>query len=211
MKKLFFTSTLVLTLFASFDGFSQEIQTLFRSPRPSGGYAAISNKFTTINGEYANLAEVYGGWFIKRRLLLGLGAAASTNYIAVPQEYSMNPQGRMSWQYGQFGLMTEYVFWSNKVIHLNLTLFGGAGFTLQYERYRHSDWDHWDHFEDIDHDEDFFPVIEPGAQLEINLLRWLRLSPGVSYRNTFGSNARGLGDDELSNWSYNVTLKIGKF
>lgn len=211
MKKLLFSSLLAVAFLSSFDGSGQEIQTLFRSPRPSGGYAALSNKFSTINGQYANIAEVYGGWFIKRRLLLGLGAAASTNYIAVPMEYSTNPSSKMSWQYGHFGLVTEYVFWSNRVIHFNLTLFGGAGFTVQYERYDVSDWDQWDHFEDIDHNEDFFPVLEPGAQLEINVLKWLRLSPGISYRNTFGSNGRGLGDDELSNWSYNITLKVGKF
>jgi hypothetical protein len=215
MKKLLFTTALILGLFASFDGYSQEIQTLFKSPRPSGGYAAISNKFTTIDGEYANLAEIYGGWFIKQRLLVGVGAAASTNDIRVPREHSINPFTRTTWQYGQFGLMTEYVFWSNKAIHFNVTLFGGAGFTLQYERDRRYDWDRWDDdwddFDDDRHDLDFFPVLEPGVQLEVNLLRWLRLSPGVSYRNTFGSDGRGLGDSKLRDWSYNVTLKIGKF
>jgi hypothetical protein len=193
------------------EAISQEIQTLFKGTRPSGGYAAISNKFTTINNEYANLAEIYGGWFVKRRLLLGIGLAASTNNIKVPVEYSTAPWTKMTWQYGQFGFMTEYVFASNKVIHANITLFSGAGFTTQYERERIYHWDDHGFFDDIEHDVNFFYVMEPGVQVEVNVFRWLRLSPGVSYRRTFGSDGIGLTDRSLSDWSYNITLKVGKF
>lgn len=37
------------------------------------------------------------------------------------------------------------------------------------------------------HDENWFMSEEPGAQLEINLFRWMRFSPGISYRKTYGS------------------------
>ena len=209
MKKISIIAGLVLiSALAS----AQEVQTLFGSPKPSGGYAALSNKFTTINGQYANLAEVYGGWFIKKRFLLGLGAAASTNNLQVPLEFSTEPLKKMSWQYGQVGLMTEYVFGSNRVVHVNLTLFSGGGFTVQYERTDLNDWDDpgFDD-DDINHDENFFYVLEPGAQLELNVFKWMRLSPGISYRKTFGSDGIGLGDSELTDWSYNITLKFGKF
>lgn len=209
MKKIFIIAGL---LFISTLATAQEVQTLFGSPRPSGGYAALSNKFTTIKGQYANLAEVYGGWFIKKRFLLGLGAAASTNNLEVPLQYSTEPLKKMSWQYGQLGLMTEYVFGSNRVVHVNLTLFSGGGFTVQYER---KDWDEWDDHDfddgDTDHDENFFYVLEPGAQLELNVFKWMRLSPGISYRKTFGSDGVGMRDSDLSDWSYNVSLKFGKF
>jgi hypothetical protein len=189
---------------------AQEVETLFHSNRPSGGYAAISNKFTAIRGEYANIAEVYGGWFIHRRFLLGIGAAASTNNLEVPFQFSTAPLRNMSWQYGQLGLMTEYVFWSNRVVHLNLTLFSGGGFTVQYEREDIDEWDNYDD-EDVDHDENYFYVMEPGIQLELNVLKWMRLSPGVTYRRAFGSEGRGLRDEDLSDWSYNISLKFGKF
>lgn len=189
---------------------AQQVESLFKSSGPSGGYGAISNKFTSINGEYANLVEVYGGWFIKRKFLLGLGASALTNDIRVPDEYSAFPLQKLSWQYGQFGLMTEYVFWSNRIVHANLTMFSGAGFTLQYQRHTNEGYHDWDYENDV-HDESFFYVMEPGAQVEINLFKWLRLSPGVSYRKTFGADGVGIGDKALSDWSYNVTLKAGKF
>jgi hypothetical protein len=212
MKTLRISSALTVLIFlAVLSSKAQEIQTLFRHSRPSGAYGALSNKFTSINGQYANLAEIYGGWFINKKFMIGVGAAASTNNLQVPIEYSTDPLRNMSWQYGQFGLTTEYVFWSNKVVHVNVGLFSGAGFTVQYER----KWDDWDDdsfdSDDVDHDENFFFVMEPGVQVEVNVLRWMRFSPGVSYRRSFGSDGMGLKDSDISDWSYNLTLKFGKF
>ncbi|HCZ34768.1 MAG TPA: hypothetical protein DHV26_02455 [Cytophagales bacterium] len=191
---------------------AQEIQTLFGRGNSTGGYMAISNKFTTINGDYANLSEVYGGVFINRRWMIGMGVAASTNDIRVPQQHSVNPLQPMTYQYGQGGLMLERVIKSNRSIHLVINMFSGVGFTAQYHRPQWDEWDDWDDFDDLSgHDQNWFYVLEPGAQLEMNLFRWLRFSPGISYRNTYGSNGLGLSDSDLSNWSYNLTLKIGGF
>ena len=96
----------------------------------------------------------------------------------------------MSWQYGQLGLMMEYVLGSNRVVHANFTLFSGGGFTAQYERKELDDYDNIDD-QDVEHDENFFYVLEPGAQLELNVFKWMRLSPGISYRKTFGSDGIG--------------------
>ena len=107
-------------------------------------------------------------------------------------------------------LMTEYIFFSNKTFHFVFNLQIGAGFTFQYHRY---DWQH-----DYDYnyvypvkDESWFFVAEPGVQLEINLAKWMRFSLGVSYRAAFGSDGKGLSDNALSNVSYNLTMKFGKF
>ncbi len=186
------------------------VQTLFKSGRrASGGYGAITNKFTTINGEFANLAGVYGGWYINHSFLLGVGAAALTNDIRVLPEHSTDPLRDMSYMYGQFGLVTEYVIASNKTFHVAFNLFSGAGFTAQYQRHDWSDDDEFDW--DEENDEDCFFVAEPGVQLEVNVFKWMRFCPGVSYRAVFGSDARGLSDNALSDISYNATLKFGKF
>jgi hypothetical protein len=47
--------------------------------------------------------------------------------------------------------------------------------------------------------------------VEFNVFKWMRFSPGVSYRAAFGSNGMGLGDNALSNISYNVSMKFGRF
>lgn len=186
---------------------AQEIQTVFK-PGKSGGYGAITNSFTTINGKYANLAGFYGGWYVNKKFLIGIGASAVTNDIPVLPANSTIPGVDMSYAYGQFGLVTEYVVASDKMLHVGFHLFTGAGFTAQYQR---SNWDNDYEPNQSNLDENFFTVVEPGIQVELNLLKWMRFSPGVSYRATFGSDATGLSDNDLSNLSYNLTLKFGKF
>jgi hypothetical protein len=210
MKKQFTLIVLVFALFGGYESFSQDNQTIFKNAgiRRSGGYAAISNKFTSINGDYANMPSIYGGWFVNRRWMIGLGAAATTNYIPVPASSMNFPARKMTYQYGQAGFMTEYVFASTKVVHVTANLFAGTGFTLQYDRH---DLENWDLREDSEKDANFFFVAEPGVQIEFNLLKWMRFSPGVSYRRAFGAAGDGLTDADLSNISYNLTLKFGKF
>jgi hypothetical protein len=218
MKKPMFALVVLIGIFISYDSTAQDslsyqskshqIRTVFRRGSSSGGYGSLSNKFTTINGQYANLAEVYGGWYVNHWFMLGLGAAAVTNNLPVPTQYSADPTKNLSYEYGQFGLMTEYVIGSGRTVHLAFSLFAGAGFTVQYERFGYNDYSH--NGQQI-RDENWFFVAEPGVQVEINILRWMRFSPGVSYRATAGSNAAGLKDSDLSNISYNATLKFGRF
>jgi hypothetical protein len=210
MKRNFFTILLILA--GATSSYAQEIQTIFRNNGVGhGGYGALTNKFTTINGEFANMCGIYGGWYINHKFLLGVGASAVTNDIRVPQQYSVNPDVPMSYEFGQVGLVTEYVLGSNKAVHVAFNLFTGAGFTVQYDRQsNNNDWE-WDADEEEHHDENWFFVAEPGVQVEVNITRWMRFSPGVSYRIASGSDALGLTDAKLSDMSYNLTLKFGKF
>jgi hypothetical protein len=210
-KKNAMKKNMMLTMAALIIGVTyasaQEIQTIFK-PGKSGGYGAITNSFTTIGGKYANMAGVYGGWYVNSKFLIGVGAKAVTNDLPVLPANSTIPGVNMSYAYGQFGLVTEYVVRSNRMMHVAFQLFTGAGFTGQYQR---TDWNNDYEPNKSNLDENFFTVIEPGVQVEFNLLKWMRFSPGVSYRATFGSDAVGLSDSDLSNISYNLTLKFGRF
>lgn len=190
----------------------QPINTIFsqQTPRASGGYGAITNKFTTINGQHANIAEVYGGWYINHKFLLGFAVAGVTNDLPVLPEFGAVPGMSLSYEYGHVGLMTEYVVGSGRAVHVAFQLFSGAGFTMQYER--HSPGHYFDdEYSPEAYDEDWFFVAEPGVQVEVNVFRWMRFSPGISYRAAFNSHGRGLSDDAISAMSYNLTLKFGKF
>jgi len=204
MKKNTILTLLILTV--SVCAKAQEIQTVFK-PGRSGGFGAITNKFTTINGKYANMAGVFGGWYVNSKFLIGVEAEAVTNDLPVLPQHSTAPGVDMSYAYAQFGLATEYVMWSDKIFHVGMHVFTGAGFTGQYERAFDSDHNHGS----SELDENFFTVVEPGVFMELNLMKWMRFSPGVSYRAAFGSDAAGVSDNSLSNMSYNLTLKFGKF
>jgi hypothetical protein len=212
MKK-HFTIMLLLAaagnLFAQEETTEQKPQTVFsfKSVKSSGFYGAFTNASTSINGEYANLNGLYFGYFINQRLMIGIGGAATNNGLRVPEAHKTIPGADLRYQYGHFGLMTEYVMNSNKKVHFAFNLLSGAGFTAQcLERDRDER-----RYKDYSHDTNFFVVLEPGAQVEVNLTKWMRVSPGISYRQTIGSDAKGLSDSDLSNVSGNVTLKFGKF
>jgi hypothetical protein len=209
MKKLSTLSILLLLTVCS-TSFAQEIQTIFRTPHATGGYGVLTNKFTTIRGEFANVSGIYGGFFINHRFMIGLEVAGLTNDIRVPEEYSVRPGTTMSYGYAQAGLITEYVVGSNKAVHVVFNAFAGPGFTFQYRRHHSDEFDHDDNDEN-EYDENCFFVAEPGVQVELNIFRWMRFSPGISYRFVSGSDARGLTDSDLQNVSYSVSLKFGKF
>jgi len=194
-------------------GQPHEIKTIFRDNRPhaSGAFGALSNKFSTIKGEPANIVEIYGGWYVNHRFLLGVGAAASTNNIVVPIEFRTEPTRRMSYEYGQVGLMTEYIVASDRSLHIGFQMFAGAGFTLQYDRDQHKSENENDEIRDYDHDTNWFTVAEPGVKVEMNIFRWMRFAPGISYRLAHGSNGKGMSDDDINGTSINLTLKFGKF
>ncbi len=206
-KKLQIFTAALLFLIAT-TASAQEIKTIFNDSQKPTGYGAITNQFTMIRGQYANMVGAYGGVYLNNRFLLGFGGSGVTNNIPVPAEFSADPSRNLSYMYGQFGLVTEYVLASDKAFHVAFNMFAGPGFTVQYQRYGYRDFN----FPDKAYrDENWFLVAEPGVQLEINLLKWMRFSPGVSYRAAFGSKAAGMTDTDLSNISYNATLKFGKF
>lgn len=193
---------------------AQSIQTIFNGEHGHhGGYGAVSNKFTTIGGDFANMVEIYGGWFIHKKLLLGFGGGATTNDLPVAYEHRVNPNVETSYEYGQFGLMTEYVVASDRAVHVSFSLLSGAGFTTQYDRHTWDDWDADDFLDhDIErHDTQWFFVAEPGVQVELNIFKWMRFCPGVSYRFTQRADGKGIDDDDLRGASVALTLKFGAF
>jgi hypothetical protein len=213
--KYIVTTIIVLGCFSFAPAVAQQdgyyIRTIFNTgARSSGGYAAMSNKFTRVGNEYANMVELYGGWYINHRFLVGIGAAATTNDIPVPSQHRTVSDLELSYEYGQVGLMTEYIIASHRAVHVGFQLFAGSGFTLQYEREKLSNDEGFEN-DNYDHDSNWFMVAEPGVKVEVNVFRWMRFAPGVSYRVAYGSDGKGLADSDVSGASLNLTLKFGKF
>ena len=176
MKTKFKLYGILFLLAVSTVGYSQEIKSLLGngSIHTSGGYGALTNKFTKIGGHYANMAGVYGGWYVNHKFMIGVSGAAVTNDIPVPAKYSAIPFENLSYEYGQCGLMTEYVLGSNRAFHVGFQLFSGAGFTTQYNR-NEGDYHNDDAFNNAKaRDTNWFFVAEPGVNVEVNVFKWMR-------------------------------------
>lgn len=188
-----------------------EIQTVFKGNKfASGGYGAFTNKFTNINGQFANLAGIYGGWYVNHNFFIGAGASALTNDIRVPFEYRTDPLKDLSYMYGQVGMVNEYIVASNKPVHVAFSLFRARALRFS-TRYRTGIQMIITRWSGTAMRMSIGFVAEPGVMVEVNVFKWMRFSPGISYRATFGSDGKGLSDNKLSDISYNATLKFGKF
>ena len=121
-----------------------------------------------------------------------------------------DPNARIGFGYG--GLVLEYTFFSNKLIHFTIPMLIGGGSASVYKDINISDdnldWDDFDNYESTG-----LFVIEPGVNVELNLTKFMRLDLGASYRMVQFSELDYLpdSDDKFSNLAVNASLKLGLF
>jgi hypothetical protein len=78
----------------------------------SGALIALDNKFSEVDGRFANFIGVYGGWLVNKRFLLGGGIYGKTTNAEM----------------GYGGLMVEYFFNPNGLVNFSARgLVGGGG------------------------------------------------------------------------------------
>lgn len=160
-----------------------------------GGFGGPAVRFTQIDGNFGVLTGGRGGWIINHRFVLGGGGygLANPNQVTAPDATGDAVTGKLEMGYG--GGLIEYVIASNAMIHGSVELLVGAGgLTTQ----KHAD-------------DDAFFVIEPGANLMLNITQFFRLGAGVSYRSVHGANFGDYGDDDLTGVAWGLLLKFGSF
>jgi hypothetical protein len=81
----------------------------------NGYFFALDNKFSEIDGRFANFFGVYGGWLINHKLLLGVGGYGRTTDV--------------TWsQMGYGGFVMEYFINPNRLMNFSVKgLVGGGG------------------------------------------------------------------------------------
>jgi hypothetical protein len=213
MKKIIFTVSMLLLV--SIVTFSQEpefqyyknreMKTLLGHDRGGGGYCSFSTGYSNINNMDAILFGGRFSWMASHSLGIGMGATGFINEFHY--EPSLDRDVFLTGGYG--GLYIEPVLLPRLPIHLSFPVllgFGGISFISK----------------DIEFNENFledskaFLLIEPSAELELNLTRFLRLAIGASYRlpTPFDVGFPGsytIDVESLRTLSYTVTLKLGKF
>ena len=196
---------------------SDEIKTLFSSNgnRSNGGYGGLMINYGTINDEPAIFMGAKGGWVIDHSFTLGL---AGYGFLADPTADIKLDNEKYQLTGGYGGLLLEPVVWSKQPIHFAFPIIIGAG-GVGYVNH----WDNWNDKDSEDYinnyeDSDAFFVLEPGVEIEINILKYFRIAINGSYRYTSNIDLRYkeddvpiFGDDILRGWSCGLTFKFGKF
>ncbi|MCT4643460.1 MAG: hypothetical protein N4A74_00630 [Carboxylicivirga sp.] len=203
--------------FAQNDG--EGVRTIFDSGKDQshGGYGAIMVNYSQVMDRDALLVGGRGAWIINHNLGLGLGGYG---LMTDPKHDNiLNHEYSLLGGYG--GLLIEPIVGAKSPVHLSFPILIGAGgvaYTKHWQEYENGhDYEEYE-------DSDAFFVLEPGVELEFNMLKFFRLGLSVSYRYTSdikldyrnnlstSSLSRSIGEkDMLHGFNYGVVLKFGKF
>lgn len=168
-----------------------------------GGFGGPVVKFTQVKNEFGVLVGGRGGWIINHCFVIGGGGYGLANNVDANNFY-FGAKPFINFGYG--GVELEYIIQSDRLLHFSVyTLIGGGGVS-----YRNSLWDD-DYWDDWDVPSDAFFVFEPAANVELNIISFLRINVGVSYRFISGVELDDLKNSDLAGPSAILTLKFGKF
>lgn len=196
MKKLLVSAMLLM----SSQLFAQETKT---ESRPAGsGFGAMSTIISEFNGESAVFTGTYGGWYVTKKLMIGMGG-----YALVSSHESTNgnekSDDRDNIRMGYGGLVTEFTIYSYKGVHFTNTSLLAYG--KVNDGYAYSASDRWEKVSD-----EVF-VSQTSLNAEMNMTDWMRVGAGVGYRSVMGSDLADLSNKDMSGFSANLTVKFGIF
>lgn len=179
-----------------------------------GGWGAPTTDYTRIMDQDALLVGGRGGWLIDHRVTLGFaghGLVTNVENAAYDQHRrlagdALAAPSRFVMGYG--GLLIEPVVAYRSPVHISLPLIigaGGCGYATTGALPH--DFDPHTYREDA---QAFF-VVEPGIDLEFNVIPLVRLGVGASYRYTSDLDLPGTEKDALHGLNAGVRVKIGRF
>ncbi len=192
------------------------INTLFGSGDDieHGGWGGLSTHYTRVMDQDALLVGARGGWLIDHRVTLGVAghglvtdapnAAYDDHLLSNGSDLQKKSQFRM----GYGGLLIEPIIAHRSALHVSLPIIVGAG-GCGYQIYESLTED-FDPFTWSDDYQAFF-VVEPGIELELNIIKLVRFGVGASYRYTTDITLPGTPGDALRGFNAGVTLKVGSF
>ncbi|MEE4198143.1 MAG: hypothetical protein V2I54_10900 [Bacteroidales bacterium] len=194
-----------------------DIETIFSEEnlKFSGAFISPELKVGNVNDDNGILLGGKMGAIFNDRFTVGLGGyglTAKSSFDCDLDDMIPGDETKVRIGMGYGGLALEYAFFSKKAIHFSIPVLVGAGGFIFYE----DDGDLWDDdFNELDNTAAF--IVEPGINLELNLFKHFRFNVGASYRLVQGTsldeNGLGnlIGDDDLSDFTINASLKFGFF
>ncbi len=195
MKKLVIV---LLAVLFSYPAMAQE-ETLIKGDVESGGYGAPIFKVGKINGSTGVFVGGQGGWIINHSFVLGAKGYGLVNNVDI--EGSENQK----LEFGCGGVLLEYIFSSNKLLHLGINTMIGAGGV----RYAEKDYSY--DYEEVDYNSSSFFVLEPGINVVLNISSYFRIGAGATYRYVNGVEYENLTNADLSGFSGEIIFKFGSF
>jgi len=177
-----------------------EIITIFGKTKSHGGYFGISTDYALLENNDAIVTGAQFGWIINHSLVLG---AAGYGFFSNNIDNSSSTFPQLSGGYG--GLLIEPIILPKLPVHLAFPFLFGVGGVSTLGTYGTDDWSYSVENSDV------YMVVEPGVELEFNMLKFFRISFGAKYRVTTQLLMPDVSSNALNGLSCGINLKFGKF
>ncbi len=188
---------------------NNEFKTLFGDKNVShGGYGAMTFNYSQIDGKDAILMGARGAWVIGHGFALGFAGYGFLNDYSFNQYLAGGRNVNLTGGYG--GLLLEPIIFGKFPVHVSVPILIGAGGIAYTSTWNPYPYDHHN-FDLLIEDATGYFVVEPGLELEINVVRFFRIALGGYYRYTSRIKLYETPEDVLNGWSAGITLKFGKF
>jgi len=182
----------------------QEMQTLFRNQKISvGGMGGPQVGLSQFNDREIWLVGCRGGVVINHSLVIGGGGWGIVN---MPKFTGIAGNTYAYIEGGYGGMLIEPIIKSNKLVHIAVPILIGAG-NLMYVK--EIEQDPMDPLNEIDNDSFF--VLEPGIEIELNVVRFMRIAAGIRYRWAPNLDLVDTPSNPFNGITSSITFKFGKF
>jgi hypothetical protein len=189
----------------------REVNTLFRNMGKDiyiSGYGAFTGSYARIKGHDAFLPGFRAGLILENFVIGASGTGLS--HPNKRSEFGDNSytDGKDYVNFGYGGAMIEYYFFPKKLVHFSIgTTIGGGGLSFS----SHKDNDDNDNDHEHKSSADKFFVVEPEANVFVNLARFCRVGIGGSYRYINGLDNDTYKDKHFSGANFKVIAAFGWF
>ncbi|MBL7952401.1 MAG: hypothetical protein JNM62_11855 [Flavobacteriales bacterium] len=193
-------------------------RTLFGSDQEidHGGWGGPSTHFTRVMGREALLVGARGGWLIDHGITIGIAGHGlvtdmpNKEYDSYRLAFGDSLRRGSQFRMGYGGLFIEPIIAPMSPVHISVPILVGAG-GCGYQTYaRQAVQDDIDPFQSQGDGQAFF-VVEPGIELEINVIKLVRLGVGASYRYTTDIRLPETPKDALRGFNAGISVKVGCF
>lgn len=186
----------------------QEQQTFFgNSEKPTlRGFIGFKSSGIALNNQFGYLNGAEVNMVFNHKLNVGFYGMGMVNNVSYFSPFH-NQQRYYSLAMGGFKI--EPVLWSyESKLHLILPINFGAGALSSRSEQWYTPGAEWD---EDNYNVDGFVFFEPGAGVELNLLKHVRLAANVGYMFTDNVYLSGNLNQNLSSFTGTVSLRLGWF
>jgi hypothetical protein len=212
MKKRIFPIVIILLATVSIVRAQDEpskMETLFGDGITSyGGYGGLRVAYSSFDGKNLWLVGGRGGAIFNHKFVLG---GAGYGIVNSPLYNDFNVDGvnypKAYFEGGYGGVYVEYIMAPHKLVHLSFPLLvGGGGVFLSDTPTPNLENPNLNIIAS-----DVIFVVEPGVEIELNVIRFMRFTAGVTYRYCSGLELPNIDSKAFNGFAATVSLKFGNF